>query len=174
MAGAQQQQTNGQVTVSQLHSSFAEIQSELKRVLDGINSGRILESFDILTKVTDAIVVSCEALGLASELPVVETFHRDNFWRALNQCWLVALQNVSAARSDQDRLREEHIVHLQESVVQWGNKLDQYGLVDYEMGFWESDILDSLETILKSIRAASAAADAATGTIDEPSTNESS
>ncbi|KAJ2528597.1 hypothetical protein IWW43_005342, partial [Coemansia sp. RSA 1935] len=86
-------QGNRNVTVSQLHSNFAEIQSELKRVLDGINSGRILESFDILSKVTDAVVVSCEALGLASELPVVETFHRDNFWRALNQCWLVALQN---------------------------------------------------------------------------------
>ncbi|KAJ2062693.1 hypothetical protein GGI08_002636, partial [Coemansia sp. S2] len=61
---------NGGVTVSQLQSSFAEIQGELKRVLDGVNTGRILESFDILSKVTDAVVDSCEALGLASELPV--------------------------------------------------------------------------------------------------------
>ncbi|KAJ2719315.1 hypothetical protein H4S00_003522 [Coemansia sp. D1744] len=145
-------QGNRNVTVSQLHSNFAEIQSELKRVLDGINSGRILESFDILSKVTDAVVVSCEALGLASELPVVETFHRDNFWRALNQCWLVALQNVSAARSDEDRLREEHIVHLQTSVVQWADALAKFGLVDYEMGFWETDIMDSLDSILKTQR----------------------
>ncbi|KAJ1789067.1 hypothetical protein LPJ59_005415, partial [Coemansia sp. RSA 2399] len=150
--------SSNRVTVSQLHTRFASIQGELKRVLDGINEGKILSSFDILSKVTDAVVVSCEALGLASEVPVVETFHRDNFWRALNQCWLVALQNVSAARADEDRLREEHILHLKESVVQWGNKLDQYGLVDYEMGFWESDIIDSLDTILRSVRAAEAAA----------------
>ncbi|KAJ2402286.1 hypothetical protein GGI23_000821 [Coemansia sp. RSA 2559] len=149
---------SNRVTVSQLHTRFASIQGELKRVLDGINEGKILSSFDILSKVTDAVVVSCEALGLASEVPVVETFHRDNFWRALNQCWLVALQNVSAARADEDRLREEHILHLKETVVQWGNKLGQYGLVDYEMGFWESDIIDSLDTILRSVRAAEAAA----------------
>ncbi|KAJ1730827.1 hypothetical protein LPJ61_002824 [Coemansia biformis] len=146
------------VTVLQLHSNFAEIQKELKRVLDGISAGRILESFDILSKVTDAVVVSCEALGLASELPVVETFHRDNFWRALNQCWLVALQNVSAARSDEDRLQEEHIVHLQSSVVRWADSLAQFGLVDYEMGFWEADIMDSLDNILKTARSADASA----------------
>ncbi|KAJ2357892.1 hypothetical protein IWW50_004186 [Coemansia erecta] len=148
-------QGNRNVTVSQLHSNFAEIQNELKRVLDGINNGRILESFDILSKVTDAVVVSCEALGLASELPLVETFHRDNFWRALNQCWLVALQNVSAARSDEDSLREEHVVHLQASVVHWADVLAKFGLVDYEMGFWETDIMDSLNSILASIRSAS-------------------
>ncbi|KAJ2001409.1 hypothetical protein GGI04_003748 [Coemansia thaxteri] len=142
----------GSVTVSQLQSSFAEIQGELKRVLDGVNDGRILESFDILSKVTDAVVVSCEALGLASELPVVETFHRDNFWRALNHCWLVALQNVSKARTYEDRLREEHIVHLQCSVVRWADALDKFGLVDYEMGFWEADILGSLSSILNSLK----------------------
>ncbi|KAJ2810897.1 hypothetical protein H4S07_002407 [Coemansia furcata] len=144
--------SNGGVTVSQLQSSFAEIQGELKRVLDGVNAGRILESFDILSKVTDAVVDSCEALGLASELPVVETFQRDNFWRALNHCWLVALQNVSKAKTDEDRLREEHIVHLQNSVVRWGDTLDKFGLVDYEMGFWEADIMDALRTILESVK----------------------
>ncbi|KAJ2709596.1 hypothetical protein H4R19_004173 [Coemansia spiralis] len=153
MAGAQGGRS---VTVHQLHSNFAEIQNELKRVLDGVNAGRILESFDILSKVTDAVVVSCEALGLASELPVVETLHRDNFWRALNQCWLVALQNVSAARSNEDRLLEEHIVHLQSSVVRWADSLAQFGLVDYEMGFWETDIMDSLDNTLKAARSADA------------------
>ncbi|KAJ2864309.1 hypothetical protein GGI22_001758, partial [Coemansia erecta] len=60
---------SNRVTVSQLHTRFASIQGELKRVLDGINEGKILSSFDILSKVTDAVVVSCEALGLASEVP---------------------------------------------------------------------------------------------------------
>ncbi|KAI7828304.1 hypothetical protein BX661DRAFT_198109 [Kickxella alabastrina] len=141
------------VTVSQLQTSFAEIQAELKKVLDGIHNGRILESFDILSKLTDAVVVSCEALGLASELPVVEAFRRDNFWQGLNKCWLLALQNVHKARSEEDRLREEHIVHLMNSVVRWADALDRFGLVDYEMGFWEADIMDSLDGILKNLRA---------------------
>ncbi|KAJ1835324.1 hypothetical protein IWW55_001997 [Coemansia sp. RSA 2706] len=146
-------QGNRNVTVSQLHSNFAEIQHELKRALDEIKAGRVLQSFDILSKVTDAIVVSCEALGLASELPVVETLHRDNFWRALNECWLFALQNVAAARSAEDRLRKEHIVHLQTSVVHWADALAKFGLVDYEMGFWEADIMDALHNILESLDA---------------------
>ncbi|KAJ2081644.1 hypothetical protein H4R24_002168 [Coemansia sp. RSA 988] len=145
-------QKGNKIAVSQLHSNFAEIQGELKRVLDGVNSGRILQSFDILTKVTDAVVVNCETLGLASELPVVESFHRNNFWRALNQCWLVALQNVSKAQNYEDQLCEEHIVHLHSSVVHWADTLATFGLVDYEMGFWESDIVDALNNILDSIR----------------------
>lgn len=136
------------ITVSQLQSNFAEIQGEFKRVLDGISAGRILQSFEILTKVTDAVVNSCERLGLTAELPLVDSFHPNNFWRALNHCWLVALQSTDKARTQQDALQTEHLVHLRNSVVQWGDVLNKYGLVDYEMGFWESDILESLQNIL--------------------------
>ncbi|KAJ1940347.1 hypothetical protein FBU59_003840 [Linderina macrospora] len=152
MSSAQPTTSYVSVNSSQLLSSLSEIQDEIKRVFAGINAGRILESFDILSKVTDAVVVSCEALGLATEKPIIETFDRKGFWLLLNRCWLVSLQHVSAAKSEQDRLREEHIVHLQQSVVHWGDALEKYGLVDYEMGFWESDIMDALERILKSLQ----------------------
>ncbi|PVV02558.1 hypothetical protein BB560_002985 [Smittium megazygosporum] len=44
---------------------------------------------------------------------------------------------------------EEYIVNLEEKVVSWGESLACYGLVDYEMGFWETDIMDILESIRK-------------------------
>ncbi|OMJ25314.1 hypothetical protein AYI69_g4338 [Smittium culicis] len=45
----------------------------------------------------------------------------------------------------------EYIVNLQQDVVAWSESLACYGLVDYEMGFWETDIMDTLESIRKAI-----------------------
>ncbi|PVU95089.1 hypothetical protein BB561_002068 [Smittium simulii] len=46
---------------------------------------------------------------------------------------------------------QKYILDLQEKVVAWSESLACYGLVDYEMGFWETDIMDTLESIRKSI-----------------------
>ncbi|KAI8843089.1 hypothetical protein BC829DRAFT_297956 [Chytridium lagenaria] len=44
---------------------------------------------------------------------------------------------------------------LQDSVVGWSDVLEWYGLVDYENGFWETDILDLISVGVKKAEMAS-------------------
>ncbi|KAG0252114.1 hypothetical protein DFQ27_008260 [Actinomortierella ambigua] len=43
---------------------------------------------------------------------------------------------------------QRHLVHLKHRVVDWANRLEPWGLVDYELGFWERDILEAIESCL--------------------------
>ncbi|OLY77709.1 hypothetical protein AYI68_g8259 [Smittium mucronatum] len=57
----------------------------------------------------------------------------------------------SASRDPNRPFSPDYIVDLQQEIVGWSESLACYGLVDYEMGFWETDIMDTLESIRKSI-----------------------
>lgn len=50
-------------TSAELATSFEEIQAKLKKVLDCVERGDVLKSFEILSTVTDAVVENCEQLG---------------------------------------------------------------------------------------------------------------
>ncbi|KAJ1921581.1 hypothetical protein H4219_000619 [Mycoemilia scoparia] len=121
-----------------LKSKFLGIESQMKGMLGKIAAGRVVEAFDILSRVTDALVTNCESLGLTSDKPIFEGFDRIKFWRTINQCWMYAIRNADTATSSEQRLREEHFEHLRKSIVMWCDVLQKYGLVDYDMGFSET------------------------------------
>jgi hypothetical protein len=146
-----------------LSASFEEIQTQLKQVLDRVEQGAILKAFELLSGITDAVVTNCETLGLTSDDPPYTMIDRDGFWQGLNQCWLFALSHCSLAKSEEERLKEQHMYHLRDSVVSWCDILEHYGLVDYEMGFWEQDILEAIEAGISALRLM----DAATSTEDD-------
>ncbi|RKP25873.1 hypothetical protein SYNPS1DRAFT_7574, partial [Syncephalis pseudoplumigaleata] len=137
--------------------SFEEIQSQLKQVLDRVEQGAVLKAFELLSRITDAVVTNCEALGLTSDDPPYTMIDRDGFWQGLNQCWLFALSHCSLAKSEEERLEDQHMYHLRDSVVSWCDVLERYGLVDYEMGFWEQDILEAIEAGISALRLMDAA-----------------
>jgi hypothetical protein len=68
------------------------------------------------------------------------------FWQQFNICWLAFGQRIldfhGNSKSPPDRL-----IELVDSVSCWlitiGDELEQLGLVDYEMGIWEEEVLDS-------------------------------
>ncbi|KAG0055707.1 hypothetical protein BGZ89_002292 [Linnemannia elongata] len=85
--------------------------------------------------------------GLASDGgEVVE--QKAGFWTGLNNCWLFAFSHYGNARSDDQRIREHHLHHLHNNVKAWADALEKYGLVNYELGLWEQDILEAIEVCL--------------------------
>ncbi|KAG0243129.1 hypothetical protein BGW41_002769 [Actinomortierella wolfii] len=133
---------------------LAEYQEELQNVLEYVDQGMILKRL-----ATD-------------DHP---SARREGFWRGLNNCWLFALSHAqdkatrlwSAAEDDDGPppppisssslsssspslsfpLRR-HLVRLKQHVVEWANRLEPWGLVDYELGLWERDILEAIESCL--------------------------
>lgn len=60
-----------------------------------------------------------------------------------------------------DALSAQHIIEedwiaLRDSVMAWGDVLEWYGLVDYEMGFWEEKILNAIHLQIHQLRLQSA------------------
>ncbi|KAG0061739.1 hypothetical protein BGZ90_003418 [Linnemannia elongata] len=126
---------------------LASIQEELQTVLEYVDHGMLLKSFDTLSRLTDIVVTNCEKLGLASDGgEVVE--QKAGFWTGLNNCWLFAFSHCGNARSDDQRIREHHLHHLHNNVKAWADALEKYGLVNYELGLWEQDILEAIEVCL--------------------------
>ncbi|KAF9327838.1 hypothetical protein BG006_008916 [Podila minutissima] len=139
-------------------SELAAIQEELQTVLEYVDHGMILKSFDTLSRLTDIIVTNCEQLGLVSDNAAStsttkstasqEIDQKAGFWTGLNNCWLFAFSHYANARSQDQQLKEPHLHHLHNSVKTWADALEKYGLVNYEMGLWEQDILEAIEVCL--------------------------
>ncbi|KAI8603920.1 hypothetical protein EDD21DRAFT_367756, partial [Dissophora ornata] len=125
---------------------LATIQEELQNVLEYVDHGMILKSFDTLSRLTDIVVTNCEKLGLTSDGGAID--QKAGFWAGLNNCWLFAFSNYGNARSEDQRLLEPHLHHLHNSVKAWADALEKYGLVNYELGLWEQNILEAIEARL--------------------------
>ncbi|KAF9173927.1 hypothetical protein BGX21_011271 [Mortierella sp. AD011] len=125
---------------------LAAIQEELQNVLEYVDQGMILKSFDTLCRLTDIIATNCEKLGLASDGGAID--QKAGFWTGLNNSWLFAFWHCGNARSEDQRLQRHHLYHLHDSVKAWADALEKYGLVNYELGLSEQDILEAIEFCL--------------------------
>lgn len=75
---------------------------------------------------------------------------RIKLWTELNTCWLALCQKqkdmtLVAMRQSGPRpdniLTEDILNNMGKELVRLCDKMEQYGLVDYQMGVWEGDIL---------------------------------
>lgn len=77
---------------------------------------------------------------------------RTRLWNEFNICWLSVLakekeliQSVMVGQQLQapkDILREEALQHLGSELIRLCDSMERHGLVDYQMGVWEEEILD--------------------------------
>ncbi|OZJ05816.1 hypothetical protein BZG36_00858 [Bifiguratus adelaidae] len=135
-------------TQTSLTTSFEEIQRELKKVLDLVEKGQTLNGLDILSRITDAVVTNCEQLGLTTDDHPYTPIDREGFWAGINNCWLYALSRTQTNTSEEQQITDAHLYSLRQSVIAWANVLEKFGLVDYEMGWWETDILEVIDNEL--------------------------
>ncbi|CAG8596376.1 4658_t:CDS:2 [Ambispora leptoticha] len=139
-------------------SSFEEVKEGFKRVIELVKRDEMFDAFNLLSNITANVVTNCEKYGLTSD----ENFSndRETFWKTLNDCWLYAISQVNKNHSKHhqqqsqeqqqqslpQRIGKEYLYKLRESVVSWADVLERYGLVDYEMGYWEQDFLEAIDT----------------------------
>ncbi|KAI7866608.1 hypothetical protein BDF14DRAFT_1694360, partial [Spinellus fusiger] len=139
-------------------TNFEEIQRQLKKTLDHVEQRNMVSGFQTLSKATGAVVEHCEQLGLTSDDHPYNAIDREQFWAGLNNCWLYALAQRHEPSEETERLTDQHLYGLRDRVVGWADTLEKFGLVDYEMGWWEADILAAIDAILSMNYAAAQAA----------------
>ena len=88
---------------------------------------------------------------------------RLEFWRNIHYCWLAFLQRqldstqtgqaASSNRRAASRALDANLLEeLGDKVVGFGDALEKFGLVDYEMGFFEKELIACKPTIQCSYR----------------------
>ncbi|KAJ1569174.1 hypothetical protein HK405_008860 [Cladochytrium tenue] len=125
--------------------ALAELASGASQAAEHARSGRPRAALALLAAATGAAACGCETLGLAGEDAPAAA--RLGFWRALNGAWLelVASAAAAAGSTSQATFDAGEWRLLARCVAAWGDTLARYGLVDYENGLWESDILDEID-----------------------------
>ncbi|KAI8071598.1 hypothetical protein BC940DRAFT_293242 [Gongronella butleri] len=130
-------------------ANFVNIQKLLKQTLQFLENQKVASAFQSLCEATSIVVQHCERLGLASDDATCSTVNREQFWAGLNNCWLYALAQRADAGPQEEHVMSKTCTELHEKVIDWADRLEHFGLVNYDMGWWETDILAALETFKK-------------------------
>ncbi|OCT54750.1 hypothetical protein CLCR_02989 [Cladophialophora carrionii] len=120
---------------------------QLRTVFDAIIAGRVTAAREKLLAASRWLVSSVAALGLHHD---DETRHaeRIDLWQEFNLAWEALGQKQKEITEEALRTRREppdilsatSITSLMDEFVAMCDQLEQYGLVDFEMGAWEEQI----------------------------------
>ncbi|KAE8145856.1 hypothetical protein BDV25DRAFT_170177 [Aspergillus avenaceus] len=158
-ASQQPQQTPSQAVSESTNLSVAynQFQEALRGTLDHARAGRLVEASRSLLEISEWLVTNARELGILRD-DQVPYGDRLRLWENFNICWLAVCQKQKETL--QELLRTGHqplhtsllsgdvMDNLGKELIQLCDRVEQYGLVDYEMGIWEEEILSVLSQCL--------------------------
>ena len=144
------------------------VQIEIESAMQSISTASYFEAFEKLTSIMESICLNIESIGLIStneqidHLMPLET--RIDFWNQLNNTFVLAVRSVALLTNSSDESASEYEdinkngfgiedwAALRDNVIACGDILELYGLVDYPVGFAESNIIEAIETRLTELK----------------------
>lgn len=146
-------------------------QSELKKTFEHVRDGRLSEAGTLLFRMSDWLLHFAETLGKAfhaysteraAELTVAglvrddETYYQQRLqlWEEFNTCWLSTLQKQKAMTQEmistgqrpqppKSLIDYDFLEKMGTQLVKNCDSMEKHGLVDYQMGVWEEEIVAS-------------------------------
>ncbi|KAK4152924.1 hypothetical protein C8A00DRAFT_15805 [Chaetomidium leptoderma] len=137
-----------------LDEAYASYQSALKETFQNIRSGVLATASESLLGVSDWLLSHVVELGLTSD---DQNLHgeRIKLWNDFNHAWLAMFQRQKEMMEAGQQLQRPQSLIPQESLQKMGKDLvrlcdsiERHGLVDYQYGVWEEQIIDILEECL--------------------------
>jgi hypothetical protein len=150
---------------------YRNYQTELKKTFEHVRDGRLSEAGNQLVRLSDWLLHWAETLGKsfcthkterAAELTVAglvrddETYYQQRLqlWEEFNTCWLSTLQRQKAMtqemintgqRPQQPKSLIDHdfLEKMGTQLVKNCDSMEKHGLVDYQLGVWEEEIVSS-------------------------------
>jgi hypothetical protein len=146
-------------------------QSELKKTFEHVRDSRLSEAGTMLFRMSDWLLHFAETLGefvhlcrieRAAELTVAglvrddETYYQQRLqlWEEFNTCWLSTLQKQKAMTQEmintgqrpqapKSLIDYDFLEKMGTQLVKNCDSMEKHGLVDYQMGVWEEEIVAS-------------------------------
>jgi len=169
----QQPQPQPQGTGNEYDDFYNNYQAELKKTFEYVRDGRLHEAGQQLFRLSDWLLHWAETLGerarsahleRAAELTLglvrddeAHYEQRLKLWEEFNHCWLTMLQKQKemvaesmANRQDpqppQSTVDYNMLEKMGTQLVKNCDNMEKHGLVDYQMGVWEEEIIASKST----------------------------
>ncbi|KAI0021943.1 hypothetical protein F4780DRAFT_257926 [Xylariomycetidae sp. FL0641] len=161
MSGMAQPNAPEQVAEEQEYSASAEMgeayeqyQTALKEIFTSIQRGGLQTASESLLNVSEWLLSKVLELGLTGDN---EALHGDRIklWHDFNHAWLALFQKQKdMMESGQPTQRQQSLIshsglkEMGKEIVRLCDGIDRHGLVDYEYGVWEEEIIAILEQCL--------------------------
>ncbi|KAL8838065.1 MAG: hypothetical protein Q9205_000377 [Flavoplaca limonia] len=165
---------------SDVVAGFNDYREMLGQTFENTRHGRLAEAADSLLNMSERLLGHAQelgmvlsgchlrlqtdfTLGLTSDNEALRDEHVD-IWREFNTCWLALLQRQKDFSQQildtghrpvrpQSVLKKDDLERMAESLLQHCDRLEPYGLVDYQMGVWEEEIISIVGQCLEVLEA---------------------
>lgn len=137
-----------------LDEAYASYQSALKAIFQNIRDGALASASESLLTVSDWLLSHVAELGLTSD---DQNLHKDRIklWNGFNHAWLAMFQaqkdmmeSGQQAQRSQSLIPKEGLERMGKDLIRLCDSIERHGLVDYEYGVWEEQIIAILEECL--------------------------
>ncbi|RPA86113.1 hypothetical protein BJ508DRAFT_321789 [Ascobolus immersus RN42] len=154
----QQQQQQLQAT-SQMDTedAYSEYQRALHETYQMIRDGRLSTAGTSLLKVSEWLLSNAVTLGLVRDEKALHAY-RTRMWDEFNLCWITCLRKqkdllqegilATELQPARDLLQVDALKKMGDDLVRLCDSLEKHGLVDYQFGVWEEEIIDELQECL--------------------------
>ncbi|MCJ1412624.1 hypothetical protein MMC19_006721 [Ptychographa xylographoides] len=126
----------------------------LRRTFQDVKDGRLIEAGQCLLEVSEWLLGHAGDLGLTKDEQQLHE-ERIKLWNDFNMCWLAVLQQQKdmtqrildsgqTPQPPQSILRLDFLERMGRELVRLCDGMERHGLVDYQMGVWEEEIISVL------------------------------
>ncbi|OCK85078.1 hypothetical protein K432DRAFT_73632 [Lepidopterella palustris CBS 459.81] len=141
---------------SEFDTAYNQYQTELKRTFQHVRDGRLSDAGTLLLNISEWLLGNAESLVRDDEAMHAE---RLKLWDEFNTCWLSTLQRQKEMTQEmldsgqrpqppQSLIEYENLEGMGKNLVRLCDIMEKHGLVDYQMGVWEEEIVAMLSTCL--------------------------
>jgi hypothetical protein len=169
--GAYGQQAFGQPSGNEYDEFYNNYQAELKKTFEYVRDARLSEAAASLSRLSDWLLHWAETLGktpreaqwgrTAEKLTIglvrddeAHYPQRLTLWEEFNHCWLTTLQrqkelmqevvgNGQRPQPPQSLIEADMLEKMGTQLIKNCDNIEKHGLVDYQMGVWEEEIIAS-------------------------------
>ncbi|KAJ5203960.1 uncharacterized protein N7498_004839 [Penicillium cinerascens] len=130
--------------------AFSQYQQALRGTFDHTRAGRLVDASRSLLEISEWLVTNARDLGILRD-DHLQYDHHLQLWNHLNLCWLAVCQKQKDLTQDlvatghqpaqTSLLSRERMEEMGKDLIQLCDQLEPHGLVDYQMGIWEEEIL---------------------------------
>ncbi|KAL2118194.1 hypothetical protein VTJ04DRAFT_7854 [Mycothermus thermophilus] len=142
-------------TTTALDESYAQYQGEVKNIFENIRSSNLAAASEALLRVSEWLLSHVVDLGLTTDNQSLHD-ERITLWNDFNHAWLALFQRekemleagLHTVQRPQTIVSQDTLKKMGKELVRLCDNIERHGLVDYQYGVWEEQIVDILEDCL--------------------------